>query len=304
MRSARIIWAGAASLGLLLSAGAGAVEPIELIPVDGEGAKYWTPLARTVGTGRGRRDELRRYVVRHDQREVEGRDSRARPLLADRLEGSPVPHDRKRRRRRRCRCSRSTARLGSCCGKRRCRRRASSTSTGRTATRRRRRQPTASASTRRSARTASPRSTSSGKLLWHQKPGDLANYHGSAGSPVLYKDRVFLYQDHSGTDATGSFVGGLRRAHRRRRCGRRSAPRSVGWGTPVVIDAGDRDELIVNSQQQGLRLRSRHRRGALDGARARRAKSSRRRSSAMAWCSARRAAPVRRSRSGRAARAT
>src|SRR5262245_932920 len=45
-----------------------------------------------------------------------------------------------------------------------------------------------------------------GKIVWHAKPGDLSNYHGSAGSPLLYKDRVFLYQDHDGTATTGSFV--------------------------------------------------------------------------------------------------
>jgi outer membrane protein assembly factor BamB len=86
-----------------------------------------------------------------------------------------------------------------------------------------------------------------GKLLWHQKLGDLRNYHGSAGSPVLYKDRLFLYQDHSGTANLGSFVAAFNAA-----TGaviwKKDRSESVGWGTPVVIDAGDHDELIVNSQ--------------------------------------------------------
>jgi outer membrane protein assembly factor BamB len=38
-----------------------------------------------------------------------------------------------------------------------------------------------------------------GKLVWHRDLGEIRNYHGSAGSPVLYKDRLFLYQDHSGS---------------------------------------------------------------------------------------------------------
>lgn len=86
-----------------------------------------------------------------------------------------------------------------------------------------------------------------GRLLWHQKLGDLKNYHGSAGSPVLYKDRIFLYQDHSGAGSLGSFVAAFDAA-----TGKvlwktdRSA--SVGWGTPVVITTGSRDELIVNGQ--------------------------------------------------------
>jgi outer membrane protein assembly factor BamB len=86
-----------------------------------------------------------------------------------------------------------------------------------------------------------------GKLLWHQKLGELRNYHGSAGSPVLYKDRVFLYQDHSGTATLGSFVAAFDAA-----TGaviwKKDRSESVGWGTPVVINAGNRDELIVNSQ--------------------------------------------------------
>ena len=34
-----------------------------------------------------------------------------------------------------------------------------------------------------------------GKLVWRQDLGALNNYWGSAGSPLLYKDRVILYQD-------------------------------------------------------------------------------------------------------------
>ena len=41
-----------------------------------------------------------------------------------------------------------------------------------------------------------------GKLLWHAPVGRLDNYHGSAGSPVLYKDLVIIYQDAG----SGSFV--------------------------------------------------------------------------------------------------
>ena len=38
----------------------------------------------------------------------------------------------------------------------------------------------------------------SGKIVWQRKFGAIDNYHGPAGSPVLYKDRLFLYQDHRG----------------------------------------------------------------------------------------------------------
>ncbi len=86
-----------------------------------------------------------------------------------------------------------------------------------------------------------------GKLLWQQKLGDLRNYHGSAGSPVLYKDRIFIYQDHSGTASLRSFVAAFD-AKTGSVIWKRDRTAMVGWGTPVVIDAGNRDELIVNSQ--------------------------------------------------------
>jgi outer membrane protein assembly factor BamB len=82
-----------------------------------------------------------------------------------------------------------------------------------------------------------------GKLLWHQPVGRLDNYHGTAGSPVLYKDRVILYQDAG----AASFVAAFDKATGKIiwRTPRRE---SVGWGTPIVIRAGSRDELIVSSQ--------------------------------------------------------
>src|SRR5690606_15809193 len=45
-----------------------------------------------------------------------------------------------------------------------------------------------------------------GKIVWHRRFGPIDNYHGPAGSPVLYKDRVFLYQDHEGSPAQKAFV--------------------------------------------------------------------------------------------------
>ena len=84
----------------------------------------------------------------------------------------------------------------------------------------------------------------SGKLVWHQKIGALSNYHGSAGSPALYKDRLFLYQDHSG----GSFVAAFE-TKTGKVLWKSSREESVGWGTPVVIRAGNRDELIVSSER-------------------------------------------------------
>ena len=82
-----------------------------------------------------------------------------------------------------------------------------------------------------------------GKLVWHKNLGDVDNYHGAAGSPLLYKDRVILYQDFGG----GSFVAAFdsRSGRELWRTPRRA---SVGWGTPVAVRTGTRDEIIVSSE--------------------------------------------------------
>jgi outer membrane protein assembly factor BamB len=89
----------------------------------------------------------------------------------------------------------------------------------------------------------------SGTIVWHRRFGTIDNYHGPAGSPVLYKDRVFLYQDHKGSPSQGAFVAAFDA-----KTGKTlwETPRSetVGWGTPVVVRTGTRDELIVNSQRR------------------------------------------------------
>ena len=34
-----------------------------------------------------------------------------------------------------------------------------------------------------------------GNLVWHRDLGAIDNYHGPAGSPLLYRDTVIIYQD-------------------------------------------------------------------------------------------------------------
>jgi outer membrane protein assembly factor BamB len=88
----------------------------------------------------------------------------------------------------------------------------------------------------------------SGDIVWQTKLGDLANYHGSAGSPVLYKDRIFLFQDHNGTDTLGSYVAAFD-AQTGETIWKQDRSARVGWGTPIVIRTDTRDELIVSSQR-------------------------------------------------------
>jgi outer membrane protein assembly factor BamB len=86
----------------------------------------------------------------------------------------------------------------------------------------------------------------SGKPVWHQRVGPIEAYHGTAGSPLLYKDRLIVYQDQRGA---GGFIAAFDAKTGARRW---TTPRSeqVGWGTPVAIRAGGRDEIIVSSMRR------------------------------------------------------
>jgi outer membrane protein assembly factor BamB len=83
-----------------------------------------------------------------------------------------------------------------------------------------------------------------GRIVWHRQVGSLDNYHGTAGSPIFYKDTVILYQDHKGEAFVAAFDKGTGET---KWWTDRSA--TVGWGTPIVIRTAERDELIVSSQR-------------------------------------------------------
>ena len=85
-----------------------------------------------------------------------------------------------------------------------------------------------------------------GKPAWHQSVGPIQAYHGTAGSPLLYKDRVIVYQDQRGP---GGFIAAF---DAKTGAVRWRKPRSeqVGWGTPIAIRAGSRDEIIVSSMRK------------------------------------------------------
>jgi outer membrane protein assembly factor BamB len=95
-----------------------------------------------------------------------------------------------------------------------------------------------------------------GNVVWHRDLGPINNYHGPAGSPLLYRDTIIIYQDQgvalgrgSNKAPAGAFVIALdTQTGETRWQTERSA--SVGWGSPIAISVGDHDELIVSSQRQ------------------------------------------------------
>ncbi len=88
-----------------------------------------------------------------------------------------------------------------------------------------------------------------GNVVWHRSLGTINNYHGTAGSPLLYKDTIILYQDHDGGSQGGAFVAAFDKATGEP-VWRTSRRASVGWGSPIAIHTGERDELIVSSQRR------------------------------------------------------
>ena len=106
-----------------------------------------------------------------------------------------------------------------------------------------------------------------GKIVWHRKFGVIDNYHGPAGSPVLYKDRVFLYQDHDGSQ---------RAARVRRRLRRQDRQDAVG-------DAADRNRGLGHA---GRHQHRRARRAGRQQPAARRGVRSRRRAGSCGRCAA------------------
>lgn len=84
-----------------------------------------------------------------------------------------------------------------------------------------------------------------GELVWHQDLGNLDNYWGTAGSPLLYEDRIIVYQDISSSSFVAAFD---RETGDEIWLTDRNA--SVGWGSPIAIRVDDRDEIIVHSQNR------------------------------------------------------
>ena len=84
-----------------------------------------------------------------------------------------------------------------------------------------------------------------GTVVWQRRLPSLDNYHGSAGSLILYGDTVILYQDHAGQSFVAAFDKGT--GETRWWTDRQTR---IGWGTPIVLRAGGRDELIVSSEDE------------------------------------------------------
>ena len=82
----------------------------------------------------------------------------------------------------------------------------------------------------------------SGKLAWHAPVGPMIAPHGPGGSPLLYKDRVIVFQDHM----KGGFIAAFDAKTGARRWWT-NRTETTGWSTPIAIRAGGRDEIVISS---------------------------------------------------------
>ena len=132
----------------------------------------------------------------------------------------------------------------------------------------------------------------SGKLLWHRRFGVIDNYHGPAGSPVLYKDRIFLYQDQNPTTQPVGVRRRLRQGHREDAVADAAhGNRRVGHARRHRRRRARRAGRVGPAARGGLR--SRHRARAVDRARQHLRSDSDAGRRPWAACSPRRGAPVR-----------
>lgn len=91
-----------------------------------------------------------------------------------------------------------------------------------------------------------------GKVIWHIDFGSINLYHGPGGSPLLYRDRIILFQDQisfgPGAAANSGFIVAIDK-DTGRELWRKSREPKPGWGSPVAVQVDDHVEIIVSSSR-------------------------------------------------------
>jgi hypothetical protein len=82
-----------------------------------------------------------------------------------------------------------------------------------------------------------------GKQVWSRRLGSLNAYHGTACSPLLYKEHVVVLQDHRGSG--GSFVAAYSK-QTGEEIWRTSREARVGWCSPVAVRSDGIDQIIIS----------------------------------------------------------
>ena len=85
-----------------------------------------------------------------------------------------------------------------------------------------------------------------GNQVWQRSFGPIRSLHGTACSPLLYRDRVIVYQNQR---AGAGFIVAVDKLTGQT-LWKTARQERVGWGSAVAIRADDHDEIIVSSQQR------------------------------------------------------
>lgn len=86
-----------------------------------------------------------------------------------------------------------------------------------------------------------------GKVVWHRSLGSFNAFHGTASSPLLYRDRLILVQDQR--RASGSFILALDK-QTGRELWRTPRTARVGWNSPIAVRVEKHDEIIFSGQKR------------------------------------------------------
>ncbi len=92
-----------------------------------------------------------------------------------------------------------------------------------------------------------------GKQIWHAGFGTITLYHGPGGSPLLYRDRLILFQEQRLMDRSiptdPGFIVAIEKTTGRELWRQKRNPQP-GWGTPIAVQVGDHTEIIVSSSRR------------------------------------------------------
>ena len=91
-----------------------------------------------------------------------------------------------------------------------------------------------------------------GEVVWHVDLGTINLYHGPGGSPLLYEDRIILYQEQRAYPEAPTDPGFIVAIDKEtgRELWRHERSRRPGWGTPIAVHVDDRVEIIVSSSRR------------------------------------------------------
>jgi outer membrane protein assembly factor BamB len=86
-----------------------------------------------------------------------------------------------------------------------------------------------------------------GKQVWHKSFGAMDAFHGTSCSPLLHRGRVIVFQDHR--SKSGSFVAAFD-AKTGEEVWKTPRAEKIGWGSPAAVRVGSKDQIVVSSQNR------------------------------------------------------